>query len=47
MVRRLKEWLECEKVGTKGAVEMIAYGDSRGDKELLAMAKESHYKPFR
>jgi HAD superfamily phosphoserine phosphatase-like hydrolase len=46
-VRRLKEWLESEKVGTKGALEMIAYGDSRGDKELLAMAKESHYKPFR
>ena len=46
-VRRLKEWLESEKVGTKGALEMIAYGDSHGDKELLAMAKESHYKPFR
>ena len=26
---------------------LIAYGDSRGDKELLAIADESHYKPFR
>ena len=26
---------------------LTAYGDSRGDKELLAFADESHYKPFR
>ena len=26
---------------------IIAYGDSKGDKELLEMADESHYKPFR
>ena len=26
---------------------IYAYGDSRGDKELLALAHESHYKPFR
>lgn len=26
---------------------LIAYGDSRGDKELLAFADEGHYKPFR
>ena len=26
---------------------LIAYGDSRGDKELLAFADEAHYKPFR
>ena len=26
---------------------LTAYGDSRGDKELLAFANESHYKPFR
>ena len=25
---------------------LTAYGDSRGDKELLAFADESHYKPF-
>ncbi len=24
-----------------------AYGDSRGDRELLELANESHYKPFR
>ena len=27
--------------------ELIAFGDSRGDKELLAFADEAHYKPFR
>ena len=26
---------------------LIAYGDSRGDRELLAFADEAHYKPFR
>lgn len=26
---------------------LIAFGDSRGDKELLTAADESHYKPFR
>lgn len=26
---------------------IYAYGDSRGDKELLALANESFYKPFR
>ena len=26
---------------------LTAYGDSRGDKQLLAWADESHYKPFR
>lgn len=26
---------------------LIAYGDSRGDQELLAFADEAHYKPFR
>ncbi len=43
------------KVSLRGDVEgalegtpfIIAYGDSRGDKELLAYADESHYKPFR
>ena len=27
--------------------ELIAYGDSRGDKEMLEYADEGHYKPFR
>ena len=52
-VRRLKEFLK--KVSPRGDVEgategtpfIIAYGDSRGDKELLDYADESHYKPFR
>lgn len=26
---------------------IYAYGDSRGDRELLALSDESHYKPFR
>jgi phosphoserine phosphatase len=26
---------------------VIAYGDSRGDRELLQLADEAHYKPFR
>ena len=26
---------------------LTAYGDSRGDKEILAFADESHFKPFR
>lgn len=26
---------------------IIAYGDSRGDRELLSYADEGHYKPFR
>ena len=43
-----------EKVNRLSAVypdretyHLTAYGDSRGDKELLAYADESHYKPFR
>ena len=27
--------------------DMVAFGDSRGDREMLTMAKEAHYKPFR
>lgn len=27
--------------------QLIAFGDSRGDKELLDYADESHYRPFR
>jgi phosphatidylglycerophosphatase C len=27
--------------------EVFAYGDSRGDLEMLALAKHQHYKPFR
>jgi len=27
--------------------EIIAYGDTSGDKEMLALAHQKHYKPFR
>ena len=27
--------------------KLIAFGDSRGDKEMLAFADEAYYKPFR
>ena len=37
--------LECYP--HREAYHLTAYGDSRGDKELLAFADESHYKPFR
>ena len=43
-VRRLKEWLRTS------AIEhpyIIAYGDSRGDKELLEFADEQHYQQFK
>tara|TARA_B100000508_G_scaffold124704_1_gene108192 strand:- start:42421 stop:43014 length:594 start_codon:yes stop_codon:yes gene_type:complete len=26
---------------------IVAYGDSKGDREMLELANESHYKPFR
>lgn len=41
-VRRLKEILTDRK-----DCKLIAYGDSRGDKELLEYADKGHYKPFR
>ncbi len=31
----------------RSSYRLIAYGDSRGDKELLSFADEAHYKPFR
>ena len=31
----------------RSAYYLIAFGDSRGDKELLAYADEAYYKPFR
>lgn len=40
-VRRVKELFPKREEYT-----LVAYGDSRGDKELLAEADEAHYKPF-
>ena len=42
-VRRLKEQLRL----TRSLYIITAYGDSRGDKELLDFADVSHFKPFR
>lgn len=40
-VKRLKELL-----GPRDAYELYAYGNSRGDRELLAYADHPFYKPF-
>lgn len=34
-------------ISDRSQLTVIAFGDSRGDKELLQYADESHYKPFR
>ena len=31
----------------RSSYHLIAYGDSRGDKQLLSFADEAHFKPFR
>jgi phosphatidylglycerophosphatase C len=41
-VRRLERWLE-EHHGGRRRVELIAYGDSAGDRELLAGAEVAHW----
>ncbi len=41
-VRRLHDWLD-DRFGGRDAVEMIAYGDSAGDRELLADADTRHW----
>lgn len=43
-VRRLEEYLSSLD---RQPSHIIAYGDSRGDKEMLAYANERYYKPFR
>lgn len=43
-VDRLKVWLDTNITELP---YIIAYGDSRGDKELLDFANEKHYKPFK
>ena len=41
-VRRLLEVLPDRRL-----YHLTAYGDSRGDRALLAYADEAHFKPFR
>ncbi len=41
-VKRLKELFP-----DRNAYRLVAYGDSGGDRELLAFADESHFKPWR
>lgn len=41
-VRRLHRWLD-EHAGGRDAVDVIAYGDSAGDRELLADADTPHW----
>lgn len=40
-VNRLLDYLP-----DRHSYKLIAFGDSRGDRELLAFADEAHYKPF-
>lgn len=41
-VKRIKEAIRLEDYE-----KVIAYGDTKGDHPMLALAHESHYKPFR
>jgi phosphoserine phosphatase len=34
-------------LGPLASVELHAYGDSAGDRELLAIAQRAHWRPFR
>lgn len=45
-VRRLEEALPDLRIH-RDSYHVTAYGDSRGDKELLEYADEKHWKPFR
>lgn len=54
-VRRIQEALsmtrtadtEDKSISDRSLYEIEAFGDSRGDKEMLAFADKGHYKPFR
>ena len=39
--------LEFDENGNRQDYYLTAFGDSRGDKEMLAWADESYFKPFR
>ena len=41
-VRRIREYFDVESF-----IKVYAYGDTPGDKPMLAMAHEAFYKPFR
>ena len=41
-MRRLMEVVEPAEYEA-----VLAYGDSSGDKDMLALASEAHFKPFR
>ena len=41
-VRRLHDWADSE-FGGRTNVRVVAYGDSAGDRELLADADEAHW----
>jgi HAD superfamily hydrolase (TIGR01490 family) len=41
-VRRVREQVDTEEYG-----QIEAFGDSSGDREMLAMATNAHFKPFR
>ena len=41
-VSRLHDWLD-QNAGGRDAVHLTAYGDSRGDRELLADADDAHW----
>ena len=38
---------EDKAISDRALYEIEAFGDSRGDKEMLAFADKGHYKPFR
>lgn len=43
---RLEAWLKAEGK-TTGDYRLAVYGDSAGDREMMAVAFETYYKPFR
>jgi len=46
-VNRIIEALSATQAFQRQEYDIEAFGDSRGDKELLAFADKGHYKPFR
>ncbi len=46
-VTRLERWLKAHGHAPLAEHLLVAYGDSDGDNELMAVAQECHFKPFR